>query len=251
MVLTKKQQRTISDLQKKLSNRFYSYKKKISQRPPVIDVTGKKFNSWRALSYHCHRGDNSFWFCQCSCGAIRSVSLSCLIGAQSIACYQCKIKKYGKSKRSGAPSAEYNAWNNMKKRCRGYDQADRQCYTERGIKFCKRWLSFENFFLDMGPKPSPDHSLDRIDNNRGYFPSNCRWATRDEQNRNKRDNQYIVYKGKRMVVHDALKMTGINHFRVWDLKSNLNMSYQDALDLAVLGFRYDSRDERLYRAKGK
>lgn len=81
---------------------------------------------------------------------------------------------------------EYRAWDGMKQRCtnpkaRGYDR-----YGGAGITVCDRWMySFENFYADMGDRPSSEHSLDRIDGSKGYSPNNCRWATRSEQQKNR------------------------------------------------------------------
>jgi len=80
---------------------------------------------------------------------------------------------------------EYNAWKEMRKRCTlGYYRS--KDYADRGIKVCERWDYFENFILDMGCKPSSKHSLDRIDNDGNYEPSNCKWSTVVEQNNNQR-----------------------------------------------------------------
>lgn len=73
----------------------------------------------------------------------------------------------------------------MRKRC-GSGFRQRQYYADRGITVCKRWDAYETFLADMGRRPSPDHSIDRINNDGNYEPSNCRWATRSEQQRNKR-----------------------------------------------------------------
>lgn len=101
-------------------------------------------------------------------------------------------------KHGGRGMREYNAWQAMIQRCRNANHQAFKNYGGRGILVCDRWQrSFENFIADVGPRPSASHSLDRIDNERGYEPSNCRWATKSEQSKNtrprKRDEagQYI------------------------------------------------------------
>jgi len=93
---------------------------------------------------------------------------------------------------------EYKAWYNMKDRC---FNPNHKCYSDyggRGIKICDRWKnSFQNFFLDMGSRPTAKHSLDRIDNNADYSPENCRWATKAEQENNKRTNKPLITIGNK------------------------------------------------------
>lgn len=81
---------------------------------------------------------------------------------------------------------EYQAWASMRQRCLNPKSQRFHDYGGRGITVCKEWESFEQFYADMGPRPSSDHSIDRIDNDSGYSPVNCKWSTRSEQQKNKR-----------------------------------------------------------------
>ena len=91
-------------------------------------------------------------------------------------------------------------------RCSDPNDASYLNYGGRGIKVCERWIaSVENFITDMGMRPSPDHTLERVDNDGNYEPGNCRWATWSEQMRNTRANRYVDHNGERMLLLDACK----------------------------------------------
>lgn len=106
-------------------------------------------------------------------------------------------------------TVEYRIWQDMLNRCRNVRKSNYQYYGARGIKVCERWHEFENFYADMGERPSDEYSLDRIDNDSDYEPNNCRWATRSEQRRNKRNTSYIEIGGERLSVADVAERFGL------------------------------------------
>lgn len=92
----------------------------------------------------------------------------------------------GNYRHGGAGTPEYIIWKKMRQRCLGLNDKDYDYYGGRGITICRRWDNFSSFLKDMGVRPTPKHSIDRIDNDGNYEPSNCRWATKTEQSSNKR-----------------------------------------------------------------
>ena len=107
---------------------------------------------------------------------------------------------------SGTP--EYQAWIDMKHRCFNPNNKQYLYYGGRGIAVCDLWLNLDNFLADMGTKPSPKHSLDRIDNNGDYSPKNCKWSTRVEQNNNQRTNRLITIENDTRTIAQWAKKMG-------------------------------------------
>jgi hypothetical protein len=110
----------------------------------------------------------------------------------------------------GHRSPEYIAWAHLLDRCRNPKNRKYPSYGGRGITVCERWNSFPNFLADMGLRLSPKHSLDRIENDGPYNKANCRWATKAEQNRNKRTNRHVPVAGKSLCLVDAARLAGLS-----------------------------------------
>lgn len=151
------------------------------------------------------------WECLCDCGVSTIVRLSNLRSGNttSCGCQKYKNRKSGRVPITSLP--EYKSWDGMRQRCRNPKDAGYSRYGGRGITVCDRWDSFSTFLTDMGPKPSPKHSIERKDNNGPYSPDNCRWATTREQSVNRRSNVSLTAFGRTQVLMDWAREVGINH----------------------------------------
>jgi len=175
-----------------------------------LHLLGKKFNRLTVIKdAGLDSSKKVIWECLCDCGKIIVCNSYKLThnSTKSCGCYKkdwhTKNKvKHGQSSENFKTS-EYIAWKNMKSRCYNSKNSRYADWGGRGIKVCDRWLnSFENFFYDMGKKPSTKHSLDRIDVNGNYEPDNCRWATNKEQASNKNINRHLTADNKTMNMSD-------------------------------------------------
>lgn len=131
------------------------------------------------------------------------------------ACHGCKEIRSQRQRRNlthGLTKTRiYKIWIGMWTRCTNQNEKHFARYGGRGILVCDQWKSFEKFLSDMGLPPSEQHSLDRIDNEKGYEPSNCRWASAVEQQRNRRDNRRITFNGETLCLAEWADRLGINH----------------------------------------
>lgn len=185
---------------------------------PILDLTGHVYGRLTVVRHNGQRvkpnGDSyTTWLCQCSCGGENVVSTGNLRSGNVSSC-GC----YGKERAlavnkvhgySGHPM--YPVWKTMIARCENPKNEKYPRYGARGIKVCERWKDFANFLSDMGEKPSPKHSIDRIDSDGDYEPSNCRWATSATQMRNTSHNTWVVYEGERLILKDAAARAGVRN----------------------------------------
>ncbi len=154
------------------------------------------------------------WLCQCDCGRQSRVTSTHLRTGHTLSCgcRQDEQKRKGFNRSHGLRSTpEYRVWADMKQRCENPRRRDYARYGGRGIIVCPRWIEdFPAFLKDMGLRPSAVHTLERVDNEKGYHPDNCEWATYTTQANNKRNNRIIEAFGCQRTVAEWAREIGIN-----------------------------------------
>ena len=174
------------------------------------DLTGQVFFQLTVLGYAgAIVPKRSHWFCECSCGTITVAQGASLQGGNTKSC-GCRRGVAARQSRvthdmTGTP--EYRAYQEAKKRCNNPHTKRYPDYGGRGIEF--RFASFEEFYAEIGLKPTPEHSLDRIKTNGHYEIGNVKWSTTPEQNRNKRSNIPLTYQGRTQILCEWAEELGI------------------------------------------
>lgn len=173
-----------------------------------IDLTGKTSGRLTVIGLpNDYDSRHPKWLCLCSCGTKKLIAGSSLSGrsSQSCGCLRRegtaqRLTKHGHANKNKT-SKTYSVWVGMMQRCENKNIKNYKDYGGRGINVCEKWHRFEGFLEDMGNSPD-GLFLDRKDNNGNYELSNCRWATRQEQNSNKRTNVFITLSGISMTIAD-------------------------------------------------
>lgn len=164
----------------------------------LIPQAGMKFSRWLVLPKKATRHLHAT--CLCDCGTVREVANSALRDnlSKSCGCLKTEVTsaraKQRNTKHSKYHHPVYHVWDSMIARCTNPNNRGFKSYGARGITVCPRWLKFENFYSDMGDPNGM--TLERVNNNKGYCKSNCKWATYTEQARNKRNSIRLKYNGQ-------------------------------------------------------
>lgn len=215
-----------------MAKKFYNESEFIFEEKPehwrFEDLQGQKFNRLAVLGFAGKNlSGNSLWFCKCECGNIKRVIGSSLKKCLTTSC-GCLQKQRAKEtntkhgySRMGQRSRTYITWTSMIARCQNQNNKRFKDYGGRGIKVCERWHKFENFLADMGEAPE-GLTIDRKENDKGYYKENCRWATIKEQNNNKSNNRYFTFNGKTQNLEKWTKELG---FKKTSIMSRINRGW--------------------------
>ena len=175
------------------------------------DITGQRFGSLVATSRNCQSKNGTWkWNVTCDCGGTEVVFITTL-GRSKVRCRACQNGMIATQRTTHGMTntPEYIVWKGAKARCLNPEAPHYADYGGRGIAMCQRWSdSFENFYADMGARPE-GMTLERIDVNGNYEPDNCRWATRQEQANNRRDNNLLTVAGVTATVAEWSRKTGV------------------------------------------
>ena len=160
--------------------------------PQLINLIGTRYGKLTILARAANQGKKVRWLCKCDCGN-QTIVQSGHLKKGSIKSCGC-VGAHGMS-----DSRTYHSWRSMRQRCHDANHRSYKDYGGRGITICDQWNSFHGFLADMGERPD-DTTLDRIDFNGNYEPSNCRWATDSVQRNNKRTSHFIEYAGEKKTI---------------------------------------------------
>lgn len=197
----------------------------------IYETVGKRYGM---LVVKCDKPKSvsreAHWLCRCDCGTEKYVSGYRMRKGITKSC-GCLKREFGTRVRKHGMSGSriYKIWCDMKARCYDKHRMYYYLYGGRGITVCREWREFENFIRDMGEPPTQKHTIDRIDPNGNYEPSNCRWATMKEQANNTRSNRMITHKGETRTMSQWADEAGMSSDNIKDRLNKLGWTVEKAL----------------------
>lgn len=199
----------------------------------LIDITGQKFGRWTVIS-HYH---NNYWTCRCDCGTIRHLaSYDLRIGeTQSCGCYQKERASETHKKHGYTGKRLYRIYHKIRERCYRPNNRNYKYYGGRGITICDEWYHNFQAFMEwsLSHGYTDDLTIDRIDNEKGYAPDNCRWVTMQRQNCNRRNNHLLEFNGQTKTVSDWSRETGIKQQTILHRINRMGWGTEKALTTPV------------------
>ena len=201
------------------------------------DLTGERFSRLLVVEHAHSVNYRHSWRCRCDCGNSVVALGSNLRTGKTRSC-GCLMK--GCAHTHGLSRLpEYHVWASMIQRCTNKNNTRYHCYGGRGISVCERWHTFPEFFEDMGPRPSRNHSIDRINNDGNYEPGNVRWATYVEQANNKRFNNLFSIEGRVDTLSNWARLLNVNPYSLVWQRVRHGMTVRHALQVKS---RQDAKD---------
>lgn len=189
----------------------------------IANLEGLRFGKLVVSGRHGSRRGRMYWICQCDCGGIIIRNTTDLLTRNITSC-RCAWKSGPHRHTSGGKiTLTYSSWKSMVARCTQPSAPGFDHYQKRGIGLCSRWHTgegdssgFQCFLADMGERPSRRHTIERDNNDLGYFSDNCSWATRRAQANNRMTNKYIDYRGERLTFAQAGRLAGLERWVIRD-----------------------------------
>lgn len=188
--------------------------------PKPINLEGQKFSKL-TVSKSRKTSKGKEWLCLCDCGQEKWVKTNLLTSGVTKSC-GCLMNKHGLSK-----TKAWGSWRAMKERCENPNCKSYKNYGAKGITYCERWQSFANFYEDMGERPS-EHTLERLDNSKGYSKANCVWIHKSKQGLNQTSNLVYTYQGKTMILAEWTRLLNLNYDLVYN-RLRRGMSFEESI----------------------
>ena len=201
--------------------------------PPLRDLTNQRFGFLTVLGRAGTQNGHATWMCQCDCGVQKEIVGSSLLNGSTKSC-GCKTSEFvsqSKIQHGMSNSRLYRIWQDMKRRCNNPHRVHYNSYGGRGITVCDEWMNSPQLFFEWAMQNGySDHlTLDRIDVNGNYEPRNCRWISRSQQGRNKRNNHRVSYERQLITMADAADLTAISYSTLRSRLNELHWTEEDAM----------------------